>query len=88
MLDIGDGYGALVVTLGEDSSGSELHVRRPGDSGTTHTGVWEREVGGEVSVVAVFRELTVGEWDVLDPGGAIRATVLVEDGAVAQLDLR
>ena len=86
VLDIGGGYGALLVHLPDDRFGTELHVRRPGSAGpTVHTGVWRRWIGPTESVVAVFPELPAGPWALLADDGAERTLVTVPDGSVVEL---
>ena len=54
VVDIGGDVGALVVHVDASRVGQELHVRRPGEAATTHTGIWERRLGSRAVVVAVF----------------------------------
>jgi len=88
VVDIGPGVGALVVYLGSDWLGDEIHLRSVERTGwTTHTGVWERHVGGSHHVVAaVFPSLTPGAYEVLDRNGA--RVACVDEARVAELDLR
>ena len=88
MVDIGEDVGALVVTTDTAWLGRELHVRRHGDSHTTHTGVWERQLGGRPVVVAVFPQLGEGRYDLLDAAGDPMRSLRIDGGVVTQLDLR
>lgn len=88
VLDIGAGFGALVVTLPDAALGTELHARRPGEHHTTHTGVHRRTTPNGAAVTAVFPELVAGTWELLDPCGEPFTEVLVGDGSVALADLR
>ena len=46
VVDIGDDVGALIVATSiRPGWDSELHVRRDGETHTTHTGIWERRLG-------------------------------------------
>jgi hypothetical protein len=88
MVDIGEDVGALIVTTDPAWLGRELHVRRAGDSHTTHTGVWERSLGGRLVVVAVFPQLVEGRYELLDASGAPMRSLDVAGALVTQVDLR
>ncbi|MGD9701324.1 MAG: phospholipase [Acidimicrobiia bacterium] len=86
VLDIGGDVGALVLHLDTSHLGTEIHIRpagRPGEP-TTHTGVWERVVGGRAMVVAVFPGVLEGRYDVLDADGAPVMVVTITGGEVAE----
>jgi hypothetical protein len=87
VLDIGDDIGALIVyVLGDDMVGHELHLRRVGShGGTTHTGIWRRNIADRDDVIAIFPELATGHYDVFDLCGAIVATTFVPAGAIAEM---
>jgi hypothetical protein len=88
-LDIGNGVGALIADVDPELLGTEIHVRADGErTRTTHTGVWERTVGGVSRVVAVFPELVAGGYSVLGSDGQPVRTVAVADGRVTEIDLR
>lgn len=87
VVDIGDGVGALIVHTEPSWLGRELHVRRSGQAHTTHTGVWERELGAADVVVAVFLALDEGEYALLDLDGRPIRAVTIEGGRVAEIDL-
>src|SRR6476660_4515173 len=73
-LDIGDNVGALIAYVDADQLGTEIHVRAdhdPDPSRTTHTGVWERTMGGRPVVVAVFPELVEDGYGLLDADGRV-----------------
>jgi hypothetical protein len=88
MVDIGDDVGALIVATDPAWLGRELHVRRLGDSHTTHTGVWERRLGEQLAVVAVFPQLVEGRYDLLDAGGEPMLALTITGGRITELDLR
>jgi hypothetical protein len=89
MLDIGGEVGALIVHLGAERIGSELHLRPAGTSEHgTHTGIWERTLGGRPAVVAVYGSVASGRYDLVDDDGHVLATAAVEGGRVAEVDLR
>jgi hypothetical protein len=87
VLNIGDGFGALIVHLDAEWFGQELHVRRPGETATTHTGVWERDLNGRAVTVAVFPELTVGSWLLLGRSGEVWRELEIIDGWPVELDV-
>jgi hypothetical protein len=87
-LDIGGDVGALIARVGAERLGSEIHVRRHGDTHTTHTGVWERDLGGERVVVAVYPALVEGVYDVLGGHGETVAEVAITGAEVTETDWR
>jgi hypothetical protein len=87
VLNIGDGYGALIVRLDSEWFGQEIHVRRPDETATTHTGVWERNLNGRGVTVAVFPELATGTWLLLDRSGEVWRELEIIDGWPVELDL-
>jgi hypothetical protein len=87
VVDIGDGVGALIVHTDPALLGHELHVRKIGQIHTTHTGVWERELGDQKIVVAVFLALDEGRYSLLDLDGHPTTEVIIESGRVAELHL-
>ena len=88
VVDIGGDVGALIVHLDRDLLGTELHLRQDGWDHTVHTGVWDRPLGDRSVTVAVYPALVEGSYQVLDRAGAVRRTVGIEGGRVAELDLR
>jgi hypothetical protein len=89
MVDVGGDVGALIVHLGAERIGGELHLRPAGTSEHgTHTGIWERSLGGRAAVVAVYGSVAGGRYDLVDDAGEVLATAAVEGGQVAELDLR
>lgn len=87
VVDIGGDVGALIVTTDRSWLGRELHVRRDGETCTTHTGVWERRLGDRPVVVAVFAQLVEGEYSLLDATGQPMVPVVVTGGRITELDL-
>ncbi len=88
MVDIGDDVGALIVATDPAWLGRELHVRRDGESHTTHTGVWERRLGDRSAVVAVFPQLIEGRYDLLDALGQPMLALTIAGGRITELDLQ
>jgi hypothetical protein len=89
VLDIGDEVGAMVVYLDGPTGTGELEacpIGRPAEH--FHTGVHPRDLGGETVMVAVFPEVVVGSYHILDDAGVPVALVHVRGGEVAEVDLR
>ena len=87
VVDIGGDVGALVVHVDASRVGQELHVRRPGEAATTHTGIWERRLGSRAVVVAVFPALVEGGYAVLDRAGEAVLDVEIIGGEVREITL-
>jgi hypothetical protein len=88
VLDIGGDIGALIAYCNDDQIGTEIHVRLNGEQRTTHTGVWARDLGASRVVVAVFPELTFGDYAILDRGGDPVRRITIVGGSVVEVDLR
>jgi len=91
VVDIGPDVGALVVYLGSEWLDDELHLRSLDRADwSTHTGVWERRLGGSRRLVAaVYPSLPSGSYGILDRGGKTVVRVVdVEEARVAEVDLR
>jgi hypothetical protein len=91
LVDIGPGVGALVVYLGRDWLDDELHLRSVDRADwSTHTGVWERNLGGSRRLVAaVYPSLPQGSYGILDRDErTVVRVVEVEEARVAEIDLR
>jgi hypothetical protein len=91
VVDIGPGVGALVVYLGRDWLDDELHLQPLDRAGwSTHTGVWERRLGGSRRVVAaVYPSLPEGAYGILDRDGrTVVRVVAVSEARVTEVDLR
>jgi hypothetical protein len=89
VVDIGGDVGALIAHMDSDLLGAELFLRPDQDpSTTTHTGIWERQMGPQAAVVAVFPALLEGGYDILDSDGHPSGRVAVVGGQVGEIDLR
>ena len=86
LLDIGGEIGAMVVLTDHSRLGTELFLRRQSDGVEIHTGVWQRQIGADHIVAAVFCELIEGTYDLLDVQRIEH--VEVRGGHVADVDLR
>jgi hypothetical protein len=88
-LDIGGDIGAMVATMDATALGTELHLQSEHEPPiSVHTGVWERQLGTEKVVAAVFAELLEGTYRVLDNNGEEVQRVEVEGGRLTTIDLR
>jgi hypothetical protein len=91
ILDIGGDVGALILYVDDDQLGTEIHVRADHDPDplrTTHTGVWERTMGGQPVVVAVFLELVEDGYRLLDADGQVTQSLTIRGGQITEIDLR
>lgn len=69
--------------------GTELHLQSEHEPQIdVHTGVWERDQGGDTVVAAVFAELLEGTYQVLDGNRQATRRVDIEGGRVTTIDLR
>ena len=91
VVDIGPGVGALVVYVGRDWLDDELHLRSLDRvDWSTHTGVWERQLGGSRRLIAaVYPSLPHGTYGILDRDEhTVVRVVDVEEARVVEVDLR
>ena len=89
VLDIGDGIGAVVATLGATTASGELFAEPIHEPGAHfHTGVHARHLGDEHVFVAVFVEVAEGTYRLLRDDGSEWLTLEVRSGEVTELDLR
>jgi hypothetical protein len=87
-LDIGDGRGALVIYPGERYRGREIELSlADGDGPRVHTGVHERSSDAGARLTAIFGSLAEGEYVVWQDEHTPGATVVIEDGAITELQL-
>jgi hypothetical protein len=90
VVDVGPGVGALVVHLERDWLDHEIHLQsldRPDWS--THTGVWERNLGGSRRLVAaVYPSLPHGTYGILGHDGhTVVRVVDVDEARVTEVVL-
>jgi hypothetical protein len=89
LLDIGGDVGAVIVYLARQTRTGEIEARQPGrDEARFHTGVHPRETGGELVPVALFPQVTAGEYELLGDDGQPVARMIVTGGQVSEVDLR
>ena len=85
-LDIGEGFGALVIYPAERYRHREIEISRvDGHEHRVHTGVHERAAFSGVSrLTAVFGSLPAGEYVIWADADTEGPTVFVLEGAVAE----
>lgn len=89
ILDIGGDVGAVVVYLAGPMGRGELDIQPEGrPERRFHTGIHLRQLGNTAAHVAVFPEVHAGRYDLIDEHGEPFASVGVDGGSVAELDLR
>jgi hypothetical protein len=91
-LDIGAGFGALVLYPSERFRGREIEISRADGwsahpTRRVHTGVHERRAHGRSLLTAVFGSLPVGEYLVWEDDTTPGPVVSVPNGAVAEVSL-
>jgi len=89
VLDIGGDTGALVVQLDHMPQSGELEAcPRARPDLRFHTGVHWRELSGTRVAIAVYPEVTEGDYEILDATLQPMGCVRVDGGQVAQLQLK
>jgi hypothetical protein len=87
-VDIGNGYGALVLLPSERFRGREIEISRvDSDEPRTHTGVHERSNESGIQLTAIFGSLPAGQYVVWEDASTAGPMVEVPDGSVAQIRL-
>jgi hypothetical protein len=87
-LDVGNGFGALVLLPSERFRGREIEISRvDSDEPRTHTGVHERSTSKGKTLTAIFGSLPAGEYVIWEDATTAGPEVDVPDGAVAQIRL-
>lgn len=88
-LDIGEGFGALVIYPAERYRDREIEISPvDGDGHRVHTGVHERATySGASRLTAVFGSLAAGEYVIWTDEDTEGPTVSIPSGAVAELRL-
>jgi hypothetical protein len=87
-LDIGDGFGALVIYPAERFAGREIEISRVrGDGRRVHTGVHKRHAESGSMLTAIFGSLPAGEYVVWEDAVTAAEEVIVPDGAIAEVRL-
>jgi hypothetical protein len=87
-IDVGGGFGALVILPAERFRGQEIEISRvDAESPRTHTGVHERTSRKGTQLTAIFGSLPAGEYVIWEDASTAGPVVEVPDGAVAQIHL-
>jgi hypothetical protein len=87
-LDIGGGYGALIIYPSERFRGLEIEISAGGPNGhRTHTGVHDRTSQSGSTLTAIFGSLPAGQYVIWEDEATEGDTVTVPDGAVAEVHL-
>jgi hypothetical protein len=86
-VDIGNGFGALVLLPAERFRGQEIEISRVDSDERTHTGVHERSMGTGSKLTAIFGSLPAGAYVVWEDASTAGPVVEVPDGAVTQISL-
>ncbi len=86
MVDVGDGYGALVLYAGAEQVGLEPEIHPVGrPEARQHVWVLERATSAPAPVfAAVFPSLAAGRYAICSPGGEQIDEVDVTDGAITE----
>ncbi len=89
VLELGSGFGALIVHTEADMHGVEVEISPAGDDEhRSHKEVLERVAGGCPAYTAVFDRVPAGEYTLWVKGNARARHVTVDDGLIAELDWR
>ena len=90
VLNIGEGYGALIIHAAAAWHGIEIEISPDhDDDDRSHKMVLERRVGdrgGRADYTAVFEHLAEGDYTLWVEGGARAREVTITEGSVAELD--
>jgi hypothetical protein len=89
VLDIGDGFGALVLYTGPELVGSEIEVSlKTQEHLRTHSAVHERRVQGAVVFAGVYPELAEGEYRIWSDAPRTVTEFTIVSGRVTEIDWR
>jgi len=89
VLELGSGFGALIVHTDAGMHGVEVEISPTGeDERRSHKEVLKRDAGGRPDYTAVFDRLPAGEYTLWVNGAALAREVAIEDGRIAQLEWR
>jgi len=85
-LDVGGGYGALIIYPSERFRGLEIEISAVDRDGhRTHTGVHDRMSQSGSTLTAIFGSLPAGRYVIWEDEATEGDTVTVPDGAVAEV---
>jgi hypothetical protein len=89
VLDIGGGYGALILHTDAEFLDREVEISPVGeDEERTHTAIHQRRIDGRPAYSGVYPALRAGEYRVWTDDPSLPDRVTIVDGEVAELDWR
>jgi hypothetical protein len=87
-IDVGGGYGALLLYPSPRFRGREIEISPAEQDGArVHTGVHERRTVAHSGLTAIFGSLPAGEYVVWEDAVTRGPVVTVQDGRVSELTL-
>jgi hypothetical protein len=87
-LDVGSGYGALIIYPSERFRGLEIEISAGDRNGKrTHTGVHDRMSQNGSTLTAIFGSLPAGQYVIWEDDATEGDTVTVPDGSVAEVEV-
>lgn len=87
-IDVGGGYGALLLYPSPRFRGREIEISPAEEDGArVHTGVHERTTMAHSGLTAIFGSLPAGEYVVWEDAVTPGPVVTVQDGRVSELTL-
>jgi hypothetical protein len=88
-LDIGEGFGALVLYTGPELVGREIEVSlKSQEQLRTHAAVHERRIQGKVIFAGVYPELPEGEYRIWSDAPRTVTEFTIVSGQVTEIDWR
>jgi predicted nucleotidyltransferase len=89
MVEVGDGYGALVIIMADELGEAEIEIsRHDTDSNRWHTGVLRRTMVDGYVYAAVFGSLAEGDYRLWHDSLSTPTDVTIVSGKVTELDWR
>ncbi len=85
LLDLGEGFGALVAYAQPQLAGREIELIRPDGVRRVHTEVHERVINGKTVFVGVFPDLPEGIYGLVTDQPT-RSQVEIKSGVVTEID--
>jgi hypothetical protein len=86
-LDIGEGFGALIVRADAELHGVEIEISPAGDDASRqHKEFLERSMNGCPAFTAVFDRLAEGRYTLWIDGAERKRGIAVRGGEIAELD--
>ena len=85
VLDIGEGFGALIVYAGPELAGHEIELSRSDQAGRVHTEIHERVANGKTVFVGVFPDLPEGTYRLLTES-PLQPQVEIRSGLITEVN--